>query len=263
MASDWQEETITVAGTNVQVFHGGRGEPLLVLHGAGGNPGWLRFHEALAEHFHVYAPSHPGFGASDRPDWMERVHDLAYFYRWFVEDLKLSPLPVVGFSMGGWLAAEMAAMSPYHLRRMVLVGAVGMKPTSGEITDIFLITPDEVREHLFFDSTQAPEYEQLYGGEPTPEQQQMASWDREMAALLTWKPYMYNPKMPNLMAQVKLPTLLVWGKQDAIVPLNCGELYQAAIPAAQLTVIDQCGHAPQVEKPQAFLDAVVPFLTAD
>src|SRR5262245_9696174 len=114
VTSEWREEVMTVAGIKVQVFHGGRGEPLLVLHGAGGNPGWLRFHTALAERFHVYAPSHPGFGTSDRPDWIDRLGDLAYFYRWFNDELRLAPLAVVGFSMGGWLAAEMAAMYPAH-----------------------------------------------------------------------------------------------------------------------------------------------------
>jgi pimeloyl-ACP methyl ester carboxylesterase len=262
VASDWQEEFLTVAGVKTQVYHGGRGDPLLVLHGAGGNPGWLHFHDALAEHFHVYAPSHPGFGTSDRPDWMERLHDLAYFYRWFLDEYKLAPLPVLGFSMGGWLAAEMAAMYPAYLTRMILVGAAGMRPEHGEIADIFLITPEEVRDLQFYDASQVPEYEKLYGGEPTLEQQQQASWDREMAALLTWKPYMYNPKMPYLLAQVHIPTLVVWGKQDAIVPLHCGERYQAAIPGARLEVIDRCGHSPQIEKPQAFLDLVVPFLTA-
>jgi pimeloyl-ACP methyl ester carboxylesterase len=253
---------MTVAGIKVQVFHGGRGEPLLVLHGAGGNPGWLRFHTALAERFHVYAPSHPGFGSSDRPDWIDRLGDLAYFYRWFIDELRLAPVAVVGFSMGGWLAAEMAAMYPAHIRRLVLVGAAGLKPEKGEIADIFLLTPAEVQQLLFYDPSQAPEYAQLYGGELTLEQRQQAAWNREMAALLTWKPFMHNPKLPYLLAPVRVPTLLVWGKQDTIIPLNCGELYQAAIPGARLTVIERCGHAPQLEKPQEFLSAVVPFLTA-
>jgi pimeloyl-ACP methyl ester carboxylesterase len=83
-----------------------------------------------------------------------------------------------------------------------------------------------------------------------------------MAALLTWKPYMYNPKLPVLLAQINIPTLLVWGRQDAIVPVECGALYQAAIPGARLTVIEQCGHSPQIEKPSAFLEAVLPFMQA-
>jgi pimeloyl-ACP methyl ester carboxylesterase len=222
----------------------------------------MPYHEALAEHFHVYAPSHPGFGASDRPDWIDRLPDLAYVYHWFLEAFKLSPLPVLGFSMGGWLAAEMAAMYPELIRRMVLVGAAGMKPSAGEITDIFLITSEAVAELRFYDKTQVPQYDERFGQPLTPEQQQTAVWDREMSALLTWKPYMYNPKMPFLMAQTKMPALLVWGKQDAIVPLNCGERYAQAIPGATLRVIDQCGHSPQLEKPQAFLDVVLPFLTA-
>jgi pimeloyl-ACP methyl ester carboxylesterase len=261
VAQSGQEETITIAGLTVHMWHGGQGAPLLVLHGAGGNPGWLPFYEALAAHFHVYAPSHPGFGASDRPEWMDRVRDLAYFYRWFLEHLQLAPLPVIGFSMGGWLAAEMAAMYPTLLRRLVLVGAAGIKPQQGELTDIFLISPEEVLRHQFYDPTQVPDYERLYGGEPTLEQRQTATWNREMAALLTWKPYMHNPKLPVLLSQVHLPTLVVWGRHDAIVPLNCGEIYRAAIPGAQLVVIDQCGHSPQLEKPRAFLQVIVPFLT--
>ena len=138
----------------VQLLHGGQGAPLLVLHGAGGILDGSSFTEALAQHFHVYAPSHPGFGASERPDWMERVHDLAYFYRWFIDALQLAPLPIVGFSMGGWLAAEMVAMYPASISRMVLVGAAGIKPSVGEITDIFLITPEEVLQQ-FYDPTQA------------------------------------------------------------------------------------------------------------
>ena len=110
---------------------------------------------------------------------MERVHDLAYFYRWLIDALQLAPLPILGFSMGGWLAAEMVAMYPASISRMVLVGAAGIKPSVGEITDIFLITPEEVLQKQFYDPTQAPEYEQLYGREPTPEQRQIADADHQ------------------------------------------------------------------------------------
>lgn len=263
MASNWREESIRVAGIDTQVFSGGQGDPLLLLHGAGGNPGWMPYCEALAAQFRVIAPSHPGFGTSDRPDWMERVHDLAYFYRWFMEEQGLGPLPVVGFSMGGWLAAEMAAMNPTCMSRMVLVGAAGMKPQNTEITDIFLLTMEEMTELRFYDTTQVSDYEALFNQKPTDEARQIAAWDREMAALLTWKPYMHNPKMPHLMAQMKLPTLIVWGREDAIVPMECGELYQQAIPGAALTLIDRCGHSPQLERPDAFVGAVLPFLTAN
>ena len=154
MASDWREEQVTIAGLQCNCCTADRA-PRCWCCTALGESGWLQFHEALAQHFHVYAPSHPGFGASERPDWMERVHDLAYFYRWFIDALTLAPLPIVGFSMGGWLAAEMVAMYPASISRMVLVGAAGIKPSVGEITDIFLITPEEVLQKQFYDPTQA------------------------------------------------------------------------------------------------------------
>ena len=148
-------------------------------------------------------------------------------------------------------------MYPASLSRMVLVGAAGMKPHAAEIADIFLMTIEEGIALRFYDPAQVPDYDALFGQELTHEDRQTVAWDREMAALLTWKPYMHNPKMPHLMAQVKLPTLIVWGKQDAIVPVECGELYQQAIPGAALTVIDRCGHSPQLERPDAFLAAVL------
>jgi pimeloyl-ACP methyl ester carboxylesterase len=251
---------VEVAETKLHLLCGGQGEPLLILHGAGGSPGWLQYQQALGQRFRVYVPDHPGFGTSDRPEWIESVPDLACFYLWALEDLGLARLRVIGFSMGGWLAAEMAVMCPQLFERLILVGAAGVKPLQGEIADIFLRSPNEVTAMMFHDPTQAPEYEQLYGRELTADQQDLQARNREMAARLTWKPYMYDPRLPSLLRRLRLPTLIVWGQQDAIVPLSCAEVYQQSIRGSKLTLLERCGHAPQVEKPREFVRVVSEFL---
>ena len=130
---DYTDELIEVAGTRLQVLQGGSGAPLLVLHGAGGNPGWLPYHRALAQQFTVYAPSHPGYDRSSRPDWMSTMNDMAHFYRQFIEELGLAPVHLMGFSMGGWLAAELAALCPPYVQSLVLVDAAGIKPQAGKL----------------------------------------------------------------------------------------------------------------------------------
>ena len=236
---------------------------MLVLHGAAGNPGWLQYHQALASRFQVYVPSHPGFGKSERPEWLETMGDLSCFYSWLLEELGLERVRVVAFSMGGWLAAEMAVMCPHLFQRLVLVGAAGIKPTAGEITDIFIITPKQITERTFFDPAQAPEYDRLYGQELTPEQEEIQTRNREMAARLCWKPYMFDPRLPALLRRVHVPSFVIWGRQDAIVPLNCGELYHQAIKGSTLQIIENCGHSPQIEKPKEFVEAVIGFLAPE
>jgi pimeloyl-ACP methyl ester carboxylesterase len=260
MAEGYIDEMVEVAETKLHLLRGGTGDPLLILHGAGGSPGWLQYQQALAQRFQVYVPDHPGFGRSDRPEWIETVPDLACFYLWALEELGLSRVRVIGFSLGGWLAAEMAVMCPHLFERMVLVGAVGVRPTQGEIADIFIRSPKEVTELMFHDPRQAPEYEQLYGGELTAEQQDIQAGNREMAARVTWKPYMFDPRLPALLRRLRLPTQIVWGRQDAIVPLSCAQVYHQSIRGSTLAIIDRCGHAPQLERPQEFLNVVAEFL---
>jgi pimeloyl-ACP methyl ester carboxylesterase len=260
MAEGYTNEIVEVAETKLHLLRGGRGEPLLILHGAGGNRGWLQYIQALAQRFQVIVPDHPGFGTSDRPEWIASIPDLACFYLWALEDLGLPRVRVIGFSMGGWLAAEMAVMCPQLFECMALVGAAGVKPTAGEIADIFLMSPQEMAAQMFYDPKQAPEYEQLYGRELTAEEQDILARNREMAARITWKPYMHDPRLPSLLRRLRLPTLIVWGRQDALVPVNCGEIYHHNIRGSRLVIMEQCGHAPQVEKPQEFLNIVSEFL---
>jgi pimeloyl-ACP methyl ester carboxylesterase len=257
---DYTDELIEVAGTRVQVLKGGSGTPLLLLHGAGGNPGWLPYHQVLAQQYTVYAPSHPGYDRSSRPDWIATMADMAHFYRQFIEALDLAPVHLMGFSMGGWLAAELAAMCPPYLKSLTLVDAAGLKPQGGDIAEILMVSPDVAKKLRFYDADQVPDYDTLVNRQFTPEEQEMQWRNREMTSRLCWKPYFHNPHLPGYLRGVKTPALIVWGKQDAIIPVNCGELYQQALAHATLHVIDRCGHSPAVEKPQEFLRVVREFL---
>jgi pimeloyl-ACP methyl ester carboxylesterase len=262
MPSSFSEQSVSVAGIDLHYYCGGDGPPLLTLHGGGGNPGWLMVHEALAAHYTVYAPSHPGFGMTSRPEWIARPSDMAVFYLWMLQEMGLDSVHLLGHSFGGWLAADMATTCPQVVNRLVLVDAVGVKPKHSDILDVFILTPEEIRANAFYNPPEhIPEWERLYGREPTPEAADRAEDALEMLIRLCWKPYMHDLRLPALLPRVKSPTLVVWGRQDAIVPLECGEIYQQGIPGSKLHVIEACGHSPHIEKPNAFADAVLPFLS--
>src|SRR4029450_3402198 len=158
-AGSYTETFVEVADVRLQFRQGGTGEPLLVLHGELGVPGWLQVYELLAEHFMVYVPSLPGFGQSASPDWIISVRDLAAWVSWFVRDLRLpQSLNVIGCSMGGWIAAEIATVNAALFKRMVLVGAAGLKPEVGEVWDYFVHAPREAFPQSLYAPEHVPEY---------------------------------------------------------------------------------------------------------
>jgi len=257
-----REEWITVGETRIPTLIGGRGDPLLVLHGAGGHRGWRRFVAGLAERFTVYAPTHPGFGTSDSADWMESIDDLARFYLWFLDEVGLARVHLLGHSIGGWTAAEMAVMDPWAIDRLVLVAPAGLKPDHGEILDVFYYPPDQLLPMTVHDPSTIPEWAELFGTPPTREQLDIALRNRETTARLTWKPYMFNPRLSHFLPRVKTPTLIVWGRQDRIIPVVCGEQYARGLANARLHVMEDCGHLPPIEKPAEFTALVLAFLDA-
>jgi pimeloyl-ACP methyl ester carboxylesterase len=262
VAPDPREETIVVGGVRVPTLVGGTGPPVLVLHGAGGPRGWRRWMASLARHFTVYAPTHPGFGTADAADWMETIDDLARFYLWFLDARGLSRVHLLGHSIGGWTAAELAVMNPHVIDRLVLVAPAGLRPERGEILDIFYEPAESLLRLTVHDPTTVPEWAELYGAPPTPAQFEVATRNREMTARLTWKPYMFNPRLPHFLPRVQVPSLIVWGREDQIVPVVCGEQYARLLPDARLHVLDKCGHLPPLEQPDAFADLVTQFLTS-
>lgn len=262
VAGTFTEEFVEAADLRIQLRRGGQGSPLLVLHSELGVPGWLEAYAALAEHFTVYVPSLPGFGRSARPDWIISVRDLAAWVAWFTRALALpQPMPVIGCSMGAWVAAEIATMNAAMFTKMVLVAPTGLKPDNGEIWDYFAHSSKEAFTQAFYHPDQVPEYAQYYGKMWTPEEEDEVEINREMAARLLWKPYMRSHTLRALLRGIATPTLLVWGREDAIIPSSTCALYQRAIPGATARILDQCGHMPEMEKPAEFVDVVLAFMS--
>jgi pimeloyl-ACP methyl ester carboxylesterase len=254
---------IEAAGITVELQRGGNGPPLLVIHGEFGVPGWLDSFSLLAEHYDVIVPSLPGFGQSTRPDWIMGVHDVAAWVTWLARDLDVRPpINVVGCSLGGWVAAEIATVAPQFFNKLVLVGAMGLKPNAGEIFDYFLESGLTGLRRAFSLPDRSPEFLRYWGAEWTPEVVDRVEQHREMTCRIAWKPYMHSLSLPHLLPGVCTPTLLVWGSDDAITPLDCGRIYQHVIPDAHLAVIDDCGHMPEMEKPAQFVALVRDFLNA-
>jgi pimeloyl-ACP methyl ester carboxylesterase len=257
----WTEESVEAAGTRLQLIKGGTGAPLLILHGELGYPGRLRFHESLAQRYTLYIPSHPGFGKSERLDWITNMRDLAGWYLDALDDIAVGRVNVMGFSLGGWLAAEMATMCPTQFKKLVLVGATGIKPPDGQIYDMFLEVAKEFIKTSYLKPDETPEFSQICPEQPTPEQAEVWEVAREEACRLGWRPYMHYPSLPQLLHRLrKLPTLIVWGRQDAIVPVSAAEVYHASIPGSQLVILDDCGHHPEVEQSDEFVRRVQAFL---
>ena len=256
----WTEETIHIAGADLHIKKSGSGAPLLVLHGEMGQPGWLRYHEELARHYTVYAPSHPGFGVTDRLDWVMNMRDLAGWYLRALEELGMEDLNVLGFSLGGWLAAEMTAQCPHHFKKMALVGPAGIQPPVGEILDMFLIVSKQFITAGFMDPEGVQEFQTLCPEEPSPEQVELWETAREEACRLSWRPYMFDHSLPHRLRLLKnMPALIVAGQQDAVVPISVAEAYKGAIAGSKVALIGGSGHRPEVEKTEEFVTLISEF----
>src|SRR5947209_18205353 len=186
----FSQRVIEADGCRIHLRRGGSGEPLLYLHGANGAPAVLPFMEKLAQRFDVLVPEHPGFGASDEPEWLENMHDLAYFYLDVLKSLELRGVHLVGSSLGGWLALEMAVRDASRLKSLVLVGPAGISVPGVSPGDVFLWSPDELARNLFFDPALA---EKMLAQPMTPELLDVSLKNRHTVARLGWEPRMHDP----------------------------------------------------------------------
>lgn len=261
--AEWTEEITHVAGTDLAIVKGGQGKPLLILHEELGHPGWMSYHEALAKERTLVIPIQPGMGKSPRVEQIRNVHELGMFYSWVLRELNLAPIDVIGFSLGGWTAAEMATANSKQFRKMVLVAPSGIKAPDGELLDVFAMTIGTQLNATVYDAAATPEFRKLYGGERTPEQFEAFEEARTESARIAWDPILHNPSLPYFLEGVKgLPTQIIWGREDATVPVSAAEAYKNALKNTEtrLAIFDQCGHRPEIEKSAEFIKLVREFL---
>ncbi|HEY5898602.1 MAG TPA: alpha/beta hydrolase [Burkholderiales bacterium] len=246
----------TIDGCRTHFRRGGKGLPLVFLHGASGAPVVLPFMEKLAERFDVIVPDHPGYGESDEPQWLENIHDAAYFYLDFLAALELRSAVLVGSSMGGWMAMEMAVRDTSRIGSVVLVSPAGIAAKGAEPADIFLLPPEEMARKLFVDQKLA---EARLSAPVTPESIDRDLKNRHTTARLAWEPRLHDPFLPKWLHRIGVPVSIVWGAQDQILPVGIAHEIKRLLPKAQLNIFERCGHLPQVEKCDEFCDVVVRF----
>ncbi|MET0568295.1 MAG: alpha/beta hydrolase [Hyphomicrobiaceae bacterium] len=257
MASTWKETSLDIAGVKLHLARTGKGEPVLILHHDTGTLPTLPFYEALAARFDVLVPHHPGYGKSQRPNWLRSVRDIAAMYQNVLTKLDIEQCVLVGLGFGGWIAAEMATQAPRAVSKLVLVGAMGVKPPEGDILDEAIVSYIDYARAGFHDQKV---FDAVYG--PEPDTDQLEQWDicREMNFRIAWKPYKYSQTLPHLLGGVRAPALVVWGDNDKIVPKSVGEVYKAKLPQAKLEIVKNCGHCVDMEKPDELAKLVTSFI---
>jgi pimeloyl-ACP methyl ester carboxylesterase len=256
MAADYSTSAVAFGDCRIRLMRGGAGEPLLYLHGASG-ANWLPSLQKLSKNFDVIVPEHPGFGESDTPAWLDNIHDLAYFYLDVLESLQLSGVHLVGNSLGGWIAAEIAVRSTQRLASLTLAGSAGLYVPGVTQVDSFLISEEQRLNNFFYDKNKAKE---MISRVLHPDMEDTVLKNRQTTAKISWQPRSHDPHLAKWLHRIDVPTLLIWGDTDRLFPKEHAAAWQAAIPGAKLVTIPKCGHVPQIEQPDAFVAALEEFI---
>jgi len=254
--------TLTPPGAgrlDVTIDDRGEGRPVLLLHGGGGPQTVAGFAELLAtkEPARVITPTHPGFGGTPRPDGLADMAGLAALYRELLDRLGLDGVTVIGNSIGGWIAAELALLGSPRISGTVLVDAVGIEVEGHPVTDIFPLSLDELARLSYHDPA-------AFRIDPSAmtEAQQAGMAANRVALQVYGGTRMTDPSLRGRLAAIAAPTLVIWGDADRIADPGYGRAYAAAIPGARFELLTETGHLPQLETPEQLLRAVWDFAEA-
>lgn len=251
------EQLIALPTGDVAVFVSGEGPPVVVLQRDVVAPSKNPYVAALAEHHSVYVLDLPGFGRSPRPPWLRTVSQLATLAGHVIDRLDVGPVSLVGAGFGGWVAADLATRSGQAVESLILLSPWGVRPSNGEIADYVLFELAEWAARGFHDH----ENYVAHCGD-APDSQLLRTWDdaRESVTAIAWKPIGHSRQLPPMLGFVTAPTLLIWGAEDAIVPVSCAKDWSAALPRSQRMTIQDAGHQVELEAADAVATATLDFI---
>lgn len=252
-------ETHRVFDIDIEVERRGKGAPLVLLYDEEALTREAPLVDALARSHEVILPSPPGFGRSGRPGWIETVDDVSYVLLDLFDELGIADATVMGFSLGGWIAAEMGTKTCAHMARLVLVDPYGIKvggPFDRDIQDIWYLPADKVLALKYAD----PENGRIDYTQMPDDRLEIVARNRESFARFCWSPYLHNPRLKARLHRIAVPTLVVWGANDGIVTPDYGKAFAAEIPGARFETIARAGHFPHLEQPDAFMKLLDDFL---
>lgn len=257
-------ETVAVRHCDFEakVAVAGSGPPVLYLHAASG-PGWDPFLDALAEHHTVYAPDHPGTGATDRTA-IHRVRDLwdlVLIYDELLDALGLDAVPIVGSSFGGMVACEIAAHRRHRVTKLALIAPIGLWRDDAPVAQYMTMWPDELADALFHDPS-SPAAQAVLALPEDPDARAVAMADTIWAMGATGKFVWPIPDkgLDRRLHRVTAPSLVIWGEDDGLISSTYAQEFAARLPGCRVELVQRAGHIPQAERPEVVHPLVLDFL---
>jgi len=259
-------KNVTVFGSKIHYLEAGAGPDVVLLHGLGGDSSHWAFNiNALSHRFHVIVPDQIGFGMSDKPLINYRVGTLVDFLDKFFAELNLNRVTLVGNSFGGWIAADYTIEHPDKVTRLVLVDSAGFAlPKDFDMQQLSALNPS-TREQMRALAGRVIYNSELFVNEAMIDlmfTRHLTAGDGFTIDKLIGSLGRSEDVLDNRLGKIKVPVLIIWGKQDGLLPLSDGERFKKEITGARLIVFDQCGHAPMVEQAAKFNDEVIKFISA-
>lgn len=233
----------------------GQGQTYLVLHGGAGPLSVAGLASALSNNGRTIVPTHPGFNGQTRPQWLNRVSDLALAYLALLEKLDLHDVIVIGNSIGGWIAAEMAQRQSPRIAGIVMPNPVGIDTGSSDkkIVNPMDVAPAERAALAFHNPAR-------YAVIPnTPEALAAMAANQQALRVYAGEPFSHDPSLYARLAQIAVPSLVIWGESDGIVDVDYGRRFAQGIPNAQFELIKEAGHFPHIEQLQTVLSLTAQF----